>query len=277
MLISLTLLLTPFITMFNIWIVSGQPGNSPKWMSISHFHFVNLLIVTALSSLVRIPLDWLKIQTEKNELLTRNIETELQSLKNQINPHFLFNTLNNLYALTLKKSDQAPEVVLKLSDMMRYMLYECNEKEVLMEKEFHYIRNYIELEKLRYSANTDIQLTIDENLLNHRIAPLLLIPFVENSFKHGTQSSLEKAFIHISAELERDTLQFIVTNSKPVSIPGQIHSKKQGGVGLTNVYKRLHLIYPKRHTLQIDDMPDSYSIHLTIQLNIPDYDKNLDY
>ena len=217
------------------------------------------------------------MQTEKNELLTRNIETELQSLKNQINPHFLFNTLNNLYALTLKKSDQAPEVVLKLSDMMRYMLYECNEKEVLMEKEFHYIQNYIELEKIRYSANTDIELNVDESLMEKRIAPLLLIPFVENSFKHGSQSSLEKAYIHINAKLNDDTMIFSVVNSKPQVIPGQIHPKKQGGVGLTNVYKRLELIYPNRHNLQIDDMPDSYSIKLIIHLNTINHDKNFDH
>jgi LytS/YehU family sensor histidine kinase len=277
MLLALVLLLTPFITMFNIWLVSTHSLNGPKWLSLPHFHFVNLLIITALSSLVRIPLDWLKMQSEKNELLTRNIETELQSLKNQINPHFLFNTLNNLYALTLKKSDQAPEVVLKLSDMMRYMLYECNEKEVLMEKEFRYIRNYIELEKLRYSSNTEIELNIDEGLMEKRIAPLLLIPFVENSFKHGSQSSLEKAYIKINAKLEEETLLFSVINSKPQVLPGQIHPKKQGGVGLVNVYKRLELIYPKRHILQIDDMPDSYSIKLIIHLNPLNYDKDTDH
>lgn len=277
MLLALVLLLTPFITMFNIWLISGHSLDSPKWLSLPHFHFVNLLIITALSSLVRIPLDWLKMQSEKNELLTRNIETELQSLKNQINPHFLFNTLNNLYALTLKKSDQAPEVVLKLSDMMRYMLYECNENEVLMEKEFRYIRNYIELERLRYSSNTEIELNIDEALMEKRIAPLLLIPFVENSFKHGSQSSLEKAYIYINAKLEDDTLLFSVINSKPQAIPGQIHPKKQGGVGLANVYKRLELIYPKRHILQIENMPDSYSIKLIIHLNPLHHDKDIDH
>ncbi len=277
LLLGLTLLLTPFITLFNSRIIAHEGKLSPQWMSIPSFHFVNLLIITALSSLVRIPLDWLKMQTEKNELLTRNIETELQSLKNQINPHFLFNTLNNLYALTLKKSDQAPEVVLKLSDMMRYMLYECNEKEVLLEKEFRYIRNYIELEKLRYSANTEITVSIDDELMDRRLAPLLLIPFVENSFKHGSQSSLEKAFIHIDAKLQDEELFFSVENSKPPVVPGQIHPKKQGGVGLTNVYKRLELIYPGRHNLQIDDMPDSYSIKLVIQFNPLNHDQDLNY
>lgn len=275
-LFAMITLLTPFITLFNIWIVAIPSTESPAWLKLPHFHFVNLLIITALSSLIRIPLDWLKMQKEKNELITRNIETELQSLKNQINPHFLFNTLNNLYALTLKKSDQAPEVVLKLSDMMRYMLYECNEKEVLIEKEFRYIRNYIELEKLRYTANTKIEFSIDDRLLEKQIAPLLLIPFVENSFKHGSQSSIEESYIRIYAELQGEELCFRVINSKPQMIPGQAIQKKQGGVGLTNVIRRLRLIYPEKHRLQIEDMPDLFSVRLTIQLNTKD-DKNTDH
>jgi two-component system, LytTR family, sensor kinase len=260
-LLGLSLLLTPFLTMFNFWFISVRELAGPKWMIMPHFHFVNLLILTALSSLVRIPLDWLKIETEKNELVTKNIETELQSLKNQINPHFLFNTLNNLYALTLKKSDLAPEIVLKLSDMMRYMLYECNESEVLMEKEFKYIENYIQLEKLRHSSNTDIQFYFDDQLMEYQIAPLLLIPFVENSFKHGLRTSLE-----IDAHLETDQLIFKVKNSKPTIVPGHIHTKKQGGVGLVNVKKRLSLLYNNRYTLDIEDMPDIYAIQLSLVL-----------
>ncbi len=273
-LLGLTLLLTPFLSMFNIWFISQQNLESPNWLLLPQFHFVNLLIFTALSSLVRIPLDWLKMQTEKNELVTKNIETELQSLKNQINPHFLFNTLNNLYALTLKKSELAPEIVLKLSDMMRYMLYECNEHEVLMEKEFKYIENYIELERLRHSSNTQIEFQVDEELREQLIAPLLLIPFVENSFKHGIRSSLENASIQIIAQSEKDYMIFSVVNTKPSVIPGQLHIKKQGGVGLSNVKKRLALLYPGRYTLDIDDMPDIYSIKLKLNLKKPNNDQN---
>ncbi|MBK6546568.1 MAG: histidine kinase [Saprospiraceae bacterium] len=267
LLIALALLLTPFMTMFNIWMLSYELKPNPNSLSSPYHNFINLIILTALSSLIRIPLDWLKMQAEKNELVTRNIETELQSLKNQINPHFLFNTLNNLYALTLKKSDLAPEVVLKLSDMMRYMLYECNEKEVSMEKEFRYIQNYIELEKLRHATNSGIKLNIDEALYSKYIAPLLLIPFIENSYKHGFHNRLDKAYIHINASLENEYLVFSVVNSKATVLPSQLNQKKQGGVGLSNVRKRLDLIYPSNHTLIIDDMPDSYSVLLKLKLN----------
>lgn len=266
LLLAVSLLLTPFAWMFNMWMISDIPSFDARWLTLPQFHFINLIVISALSSLIRVPMDWIRMQTEKKELITRNIETELQGLKNQINPHFLFNTLNNLYALTLKKSEKAPEVVLKLSDMMRYMLYECNEPLISLEQEIRYIRNYIELEKLRYSSNTDITLEIDERLMQYKIAPLLLIPFVENSFKHGMQTSLEGAFIHIHALLLEEKLVFTVRNSKPQSVPGQAFSKTQGGVGLANAKRRLELLYPLRYKLDINDAPDTFSIKLSIDL-----------
>src|SRR5690606_39067024 len=121
--------------------------------------------------------------------------------KTQINPHFLFNTLNNLYALTLKKSELAPDIVLKLSDMMRYMLYECNERVVPLHKEITYMQNYIDLEKLRFGNSDNIQLIIDGEISEQMIAPLILIPFIENAFKHGLKSAIDKeayCFVHLN-------------------------------------------------------------------------------
>jgi len=266
LLIGISLLLTPFITLFNVWIRNDYATHNHNPLVQAHFHFINLVIVTALSSLVRIPLEWLKIQSEKNELVAKNMETELQSLKNQINPHFLFNTLNNLYALTLKKSDLAPQIVLKLSDMMRYMLYECNESEVYLEKEFQYIENYIEIEKIRHASESQISLHFDPTLYTKKLAPLLLIPFVENSFKHGLQASLEKSYIDIQANWINGFLEFKVTNSKPPSMPGIGLAPKSGGVGLANVKKRLNLIYPEQFKLVINDQPDYFSVSLKIKL-----------
>lgn len=274
LLLAVSLLLTPFAWMFNMWMVSDTIGFNAKWLTLPQFHFINLIIISALSSLIRVPMDWLRIQSEKKELVTRNIETELQGLKNQINPHFLFNTLNNLYALTLKKSDRAPEVVLKLSDMMRYMLYECNEPMISIEQEIRYIRNYIELEKLRYSSHTDISLEVDERLLQYKVAPLLLIPFVENSFKHGMQSSIDHSYIHIHAILQNEHLVFTVVNSKPQVSPGQAITKPQGGVGLSNAKRRLELIYPLRYNLEIQAAPDAFKIVLTIDLKTYTNDKS---
>lgn len=266
LLIGISLLLTPFITLFNVWIRNDYATHSHNPLVQAHFHFINLVIVTALSSLVRIPLEWLKIQSEKNELVAKNMETELQSLKNQINPHFLFNTLNNLYALTLKKSDLAPQIVLKLSDMMRYMLYECNEPEVYLEKEFQYIENYIEIEKIRHASDSQISLNFDPALYPKKLAPLLLIPFVENSFKHGLQASLEKSYIDIRANWINGSLEFKVSNSKPQAMPGLNVASKSGGVGLANVKKRLNLIYPDQFKLEINDQPDFFSVCLKIKL-----------
>ncbi|MCC6754572.1 MAG: histidine kinase [Saprospiraceae bacterium] len=267
LLVGLSLLLTPFAWLFNGWMAREHQEVASHWLTLPQFHFINLVVITALSSLVRIPVDWLRVQAEKKELQTRNVETELQSLKNQINPHFLFNTLNNLYALTLKKSDLAPQVVLRLSDMMRYMLYECNESKVSIGQEMRYINNYLELERLRYASPSQITIDIDEDLSDLQIAPLLLIPFVENSFKHGMQTSLSDSFVKIKAVNKDGRLLFEVVNSKPPASPGQASPRPQGGVGLVNVKRRLELLYPERHQLEISDAPESYTARLTIDLN----------
>ncbi|MBP8724466.1 MAG: histidine kinase [Saprospiraceae bacterium] len=267
LLVGLSLLLTPFTWLFNSWMAKEFQEVSSHWLTLPQFHFINLVVITALSSLVRIPVDWLRVQAEKKELQTRNVETELQSLKNQINPHFLFNTLNNLYALTLKKSDMAPQVVLRLSDMMRYMLYECNESQVSIGQEMRYINNYLELERLRYASPSQISIEIDDDLLDHQIAPLLLIPFVENSFKHGMQTSLSESFVRIRAVNDHGKLLFEVVNSKPPSSPGQASPRSQGGVGLSNVKRRLALLYPDHYHLEISDAPDRFTARLRIDLN----------
>ncbi|MDQ3142395.1 MAG: sensor histidine kinase [Bacteroidota bacterium] len=274
-LIGLVLLSTPIKILSNTTLLQFFSLRTYAWVTDPGFNFISLLIVTALSSLVRIPLDWLSIQKEKKELITKNIQTELQFLKNQINPHFLFNTLNNLYALTLKKSDLAPDVVLKLSDMMRYMLYECNEKEVPLEKELRYIHNYIELEKLRLSKPADIRVQITGDISHSSVAPLLLIPFIENSFKHGLKLSIDDSFIHVNLNQTEDAIQFQIINSKPPKIAAIFNGSKVGGIGLVNVKKRLEIIYPNRHKLEILDRPDSFEIKLNLQTT--NFNKNDTY
>jgi len=265
-LLGLGIVLTPIKIWFNTHFCYGDLL-CPNWITDAKFHYISMIVLAAISSLVRIPLDWLTVQKEKKELITKNVQTELQFLKNQINPHFLFNTLNNLYALTLKKSDDAPDVVLKLSDMMRYMLYECNEKEVPLEKEIQYIKNYIELEKIRLSKNAEINISIEGEYQSTRVAPLLFIPFIENSFKHGIKTSLNNAFINIQFMITDQEIQFIVKNSKSDHLPGHGHARKVGGIGLVNVKKRLELIYPKTHQLEINSLPDAYEIQLNITTN----------
>lgn len=231
----------------------------------SKFHFFSFIIVIATSSLIKITMDWFRIQNEKSDLQTKNMQSELQFLKNQINPHFLFNTMNNLYALTLKKSDSAPEVVIKLSDMLRYMLYECNEKEVAIEKELRYINNYIELEKFRLSKTADIQVNIHGDIHNTKIAPLLIIPFIENGFKHGLKNNVLTPFLHINVNCTSEEINIFIENSKPQFYAGLMKPKEIGGIGLVNVRKRLELIYPNKHELSIHNEPERFQVILKIK------------
>ncbi|MEO6189997.1 MAG: histidine kinase [Saprospiraceae bacterium] len=263
-LIGTCLIATPIKQLLNQYLCNLEPGTYESWMLDQRFHFISLVVVASLSTLVRLPLDWLKVQNEKRSLLTKNIESELLFLKNQINPHFLFNTLNNLYALTLKKSDYAPELVLKLSDMLRYMLYECNETVVPLSKEIHYINNYIALEKIRLSQQADIQIEIVGDPTNINVAPLLFIPFIENSFKHGLKYSTTDSYIHIQFRIE-DEIHFSIVNSKHIHIPGMNKPKSVGGIGLNNVRKRLELIYPNSHELDIIDQLDHYQVNLILK------------
>ena len=203
---------------------------------------------------------------EKQELETQTMQSELRFLKSQINPHFLFNTLNNLYALTLKKSDQAPEIVLKLSEMMRYMLYECNEKRVPLSKEVNYIQNYLDLERLRHGQKVDIRFEVEGQIGEQKIAPLMFIPFLENSFKHGLNNHITKGFVLIRMQVESNTVYFFIENSKPDVLPPR-DLRRSGGIGLVNVHRRLNLLYPENYALDIDDNPNSYVVNLKINLN----------
>ena len=227
---------------------------------------INLFVGLA-STLYKILSDWLIHQNEKMALESQNLQSELKFLKSQINPHFFFNTLNNLYALTLKKSDLAPEIVLRLSEMMRYMLYESNEKMVLLENEIKYVKNYLELEKLRQGDRFDIQFKLDGNANEKKIAPLLFIPFLENSFKHGLDNQIKSGFVNIDLRIKGEDLHLTIENSKPPSIPAKKQEKKSGGIGLENVKRRLKLLYPNRHKLEIREKPHSFRVFLNLKLN----------
>jgi LytS/YehU family sensor histidine kinase len=193
------------------------------------------------------------------------VQSELNFLKSQINPHFLFNTLNSLYALTIKKSDKAPDIVIKLSEMMRYMLYECNEKYVPLEKELTYLKNYIELEKLRQPTSIHIDFRVIGNTDNLVVSPLIFISFLENAFKHGISSRIDYGFVKIQFLIQKEILEFTIENSKTEKI--QLQMKNFGGIGLVNAKKRLEMIYPDQYSLDIIDLKDVYTVNLNINLN----------
>jgi len=236
------------------------------WLKNQSLFFLSFFLVTTVSTIAKIIVDWARYQREKQEIATKTVTSELQFLRSQINPHFLFNTLNSLYALTLKKSDIAPEIVLKLSEMMRYMLYECNEKTVLLSNEVNYIKNYLDLERLRHGAGADIQLNISGEIKDQRIAPLFFIPFLENSFKHGLNHQLKNGFVHIDLQISEKKVHFSIQNSKPEQMP-LAPSKRAGGFGLANVKHRLKLIYPDKHELRVMIGPQAYEMDLVIEFD----------
>jgi len=232
---------------------------------------VSIIILTffvaSSSSIYKIINDWFIHQREKVDLKAQSLKSELKYLKSQVNPHFLFNTLNSLYALTLKKSDLAPQIVLRLSEMMRYMLYECNEKEVDLEKEINYIKNYLELERIRHGDKFEITFEQEGHADKLKIAPLMFMPFIENSFKHGLNSQLQSAYVNIKMDIDEDSVTLFVNNSNPPVLPATATKRKSGGLGLTNIKKRLRLIYPKAHKLDINKTPNSFHVKLNIDLS----------
>ncbi len=227
--------------------------------------FLRCLLIGLISTGYKVTSDWFMLQNEKRELQSQNLQSELNFLKAQINPHFFFNTLNNLYALTLKKSDLAPEIVLRLSEMMRYMLYESNESEVTLEKEIKYVKNYIELERLRQAAKFKIDFQLTGKLNGQKIAPLMFIPFLENSFKHGLDKQIDSGYVNIRLQLDESMVILDIENSKPL-VPALNNEKTSGGIGLENVKRRLNLLYPNKHNLNIENDSTSFKVLLNIEL-----------
>jgi hypothetical protein len=195
-------------------------------------------------------------QTEQEKL-----KTELSYLKSQINPHFLFNTLNSIYALSVKKSDVAPESITKLSAIMRYVITDATEDFVPLQKELNYVTSYIELEKLRLTSKVDLKFRVSGDRDHHKIAPLIFIPFIENAFKYGVSTS-EPSFIDISIEIQNDTLILNCVNS----IPASRQTKEHTGLGIENSQKRLDLLYPAKHKLTLTASQNEFKVNLVLQL-----------
>ncbi|MEZ4883637.1 MAG: histidine kinase [Chitinophagales bacterium] len=202
-------------------------------------------------------------EKESVQLQKEKLEAEMNFLKSQINPHFLFNALNNIYTLTVIKSDLAPDNLLKLSDMLRYMLYECKADKVPLHKEITYIENFIDLYKLKDSSGLNIEVEIDKHRPDLMIAPLLFVPFIENAFKHSKIEDTNKGWIRIGLKVLEQKIVFEVTNS----IPSHAFTKdKTGGIGLQNVKRQLELMYPQKHDLQIEEDGKRFRVLLEMEV-----------
>jgi two-component system, LytTR family, sensor kinase len=205
--------------------------------------------------------NYFKTQQEKKALEQAKLTTELAFLRSQINPHFLFNTINDIYSLTYQKSDLAPDALLKLSGLLRYMLRESEQQQVLLTKEADYIKDVVELQKIGLKGNAFIYFSTEGTIEGKQIAPLMLISFVENAFKHGVCTDPENP-VTIALRAAGDNLHFTVFNIK-----NKDQKDRTGGIGLTNVRRRLELLYPGKHTLDISEEEHTFLVELSLQLN----------
>lgn len=210
------------------------------------------------TTLFKLSKSWYRLQKQERYKL----QFELNSLKMQINPHFLFNSLNSMYSLALSKSDKTPEVILGLSDLMRYMIYEVTDDRVELEKEIEAITHYLDLQKLRVEKVADIQFTIEGDASSASIAPLLFFPLIENSFKHGLSGSKKKGFVRIDLTIKNKQISFNIENDK--GLVDEVEKEKYGGIGLENVKKRLELIYGSKSSFSINENAETFSVNITI-------------
>ncbi|MCK9421066.1 MAG: sensor histidine kinase [Bacteroidales bacterium] len=241
-----------------------EGGKHPNFFSEIIAELILVLLFLIVSTLLKVMRDSVNLQDVElrmKEVEKQKIEAELKALKAQIDPHFFFNTLNSLYSLTLDKSEKAPELILKLSDLMRFVIYESKDDLVPMGKQLDFLQSYIYLERLRTDESLVLDFEIRGENLQIKTAPLLYIAFIENAFKHGAKSRQEHPFIHIIFDLEKsDRVGFMIKNNKEANPEKSLN----GGIGLTNVTKRLELLYPGKHELVIHETDTIFSVELTV-------------
>ncbi len=233
----------------------GPPPKKPLGLLINH-HLFQFLGVFAFSLL-------LKIRERLKQTEVEKTNAELSYLKAQINPHFLFNTLNSIYSLAILKSDKTADAVVKLSDMMRYVLNDSNANFTDLEKELNYIANYIELQRMRLTSNVKLTYSCEGNVFDKKLAPLVLIPFIENAFKHGVNSE-EDSVIDIKINVSQTTLNLNVRNK---CVSSNNNTLNKSGLGIENTKQRLNLLYPESHSLEISEKDNYYTVHLTLNIH----------
>ena len=225
------------------------------------------ITIMVISTPIILAFKWQQQATELAQLKQQSAQAELKWLQQQINPHFLFNTLNNLYSLTLAKSDQAPESILQLSNLLRFVVYKGGQGKVTLAEEIDYLTNYLALQQIRVNNRANIELKLPSAIAenNHvHIAPLLLIVLLENAFKHGVDATDQSAWLKAELVLQDNTLRFSCTNSIDIR---QSAEQQAGGVGLDNLRRRLELVYPHKHQLVINKKPEMFSVELVLEVD----------
>ena len=230
-------------------------------------HFLFNLLILGIAFILALTIEVFNHLKKKEEETIKarnvNLQNELKLLKSQINPHFLFNSLNNIYTLAGMDSNRTQKSIINLSDMLRYVLYECDQETVPLKKEVEYIENYLKLFALKSSK--DYPISIDLNISNNSIpvAPMLFIPYVENALKHSNIDDRENSFINIKIDADLNTIDFEIENSKPKKV---MVKDDVGGIGLENVKKRLAILYPEKHKLEITENDSSFKVKLHLEL-----------
>lgn len=212
---------------------------------------------------IKLVFDYGRLQQRMAETAREKAEAELNFLKSQINPHFVFNSLNSVYFLINKENTEARDALHKFSEMLRYQLYEINDDKIPIEKEINYLKDYVDLQQLRKDEKYTVQFNCASDIKGFSIEPLLLIPFVENAFKHISHFSDKINFIKVDMLMVNRTFVFSVINSKEM----QQTTEQHGGIGLNNVKRRLELLYPGRHELKINDTGSNFAVQLNLQLS----------
>ncbi|MBN2275589.1 MAG: histidine kinase [Bacteroidales bacterium] len=220
-------------------------------------------LVLAVSTSIRVTGDWYSMDKKRKEIENEKLSTELNLLKSQVNPHFFFNTLNNIYSLAIQKSEKTSEAIVKLSQLMRYVIYDTDKDKVPLSKEIEYIRNYIELEQLRLHDNVEIKFIVDGNVQDKLIEPLLLLPFIENAFKHGIDYH-NSCVISIRISVFNSRLILCVENP----LPGKSDKKlqKKQGIGRYNAERRLQLLYGDKYSLETTVADNNFHVELILNL-----------
>ncbi len=233
------------------------PSKIPKHFDggppTQYSHTILVYLIGVISSLL------FAINNRLRNVEKEKMQSELSFLKAQINPHFLFNTLNSIYALAIKKDEKTADAVVQLSELMRYIITNANDDVIALDKELNYIDNFVQLQKTRLGNTVKIQYHLEGNVYGKCITPLILISFIENAFKHGVNPNQDSE-IYIKIKIEEDFLTLFVSNNKVESI------QLQSGIGLQNTIERLNLLYPKNHELSIDDSKEKYTVTLKIKV-----------
>lgn len=268
-----------FVTLFLLMIVTssvtkmyiiGEVANDPAFFNfqgnIKERIYNNLIphfFLVVAGAAFKLVFDQLNLQKRIAELAKEKAEAELNFLKSQINPHFLFNSLNSVYFLIDKNNPDARKALHKFSDMLRYQLYEANGEKIPIEKEINYIQDYVHLQQLRKDENYKVQFNCSPNVKNFSIEPLLLIPFVENAFKHISHKTDGSNFVKLDLTRSNGYFEFAVENSQEKGI---YTTEQHGGIGMNNVKRRLELLYPDGHKLDVEDEPDRFKVNLKLKI-----------